>query len=350
MAATTEVAPGLRGLPAGLPYHQPVDRKVFPDGLRTSGQHPPVESQLRPFEAFPTEITGPTIWEGSVISKRQEEWVHVWSENELNELLQAVDAFTISGIPLININKVHTLPFHSYPSSSASFSSLTSSLLFSFQPSYAPLPSVRQDANIIQFNFHIPNISRTLHVARNDILNGRGFVLFRGLPVDKWGRQKAAIAMMGVSAHLGYLLSQNKLGQLLGHVTNLDADWKNSLDKVKIAATNAAYVSLSLFSPNTIKENSQQLTHISQLHHTDEADIVGLLFCAPGETGGASGCASAHTVWNALMKERPDVAKTLASPIWYFDRKGEITAGQEPWIKVPVFYLEPGGQERVYVK
>lgn len=83
-------------------------------------------------------------------------------------------------------------------------------------------------------------MTRTLQAVRHDILNGRGFVLFRGLPVEAWGRQKAAIAMMGISAHLGYLLSQNKLGQVLGHVTNLDADYKNSLDKIKIAATNAA--------------------------------------------------------------------------------------------------------------
>ncbi|KAM3503831.1 hypothetical protein MY10362_003945 [Beauveria mimosiformis] len=282
MAATLDVSPGLRGLPRGLPYHQPIDRKAFPDGLRTSGQHPPIESQIRPFEAFPTEITGPTVWEGREMATRHDEWAHHWTESELNELLQAVNAFTVSGIPLININK---------------------------------------------HNFHIPNVTRTLQAVRHDILNGRGFVLFRGLPVQEWGRQKAAVAMMGISAHLGYLLSQNKLGQVLGHVTNLDADYKNSLDKVKIAATNAA-----------------------QLFHTDEADIVGLLFCAPGETGGLSGCASAHTVWNALIKERPDVARLLASPIWYFDRKGEITAGQEPWIKVPVFYLEPGGQERIYVK
>ncbi|OAQ96279.1 hypothetical protein LLEC1_02227 [Akanthomyces lecanii] len=290
MAATLDVAPGLRGLPRGLPYHQPVDRKAFPDGLRTSGQHPPIESQIRPFDAFPTEITGPTVWEGRDIAARQGEWVHRWTDGELNELLQAVDAFTISGIPLININK---------------------------------------------HNFSIPNVTRTLQAVRHDILNGRGFVLFRGLPVEAWGRQKAAIAMMGISAHLGYLLSQNKLGQVLGHVTNLEADYKNSLDKVKIAATNAA-LALTLLPLS--------------LHHTDEADIVGLLFCAPGESGGASGCASAHTVWNALVRERPDVAKLLASPVWYCDRKGEITAGQEPWIKVPVFYLEPGGQERVYVK
>ena len=50
------------------------------------------------------------------------------------------------------------------------------------------------------------------------------------------------------------------------------------------------------------------------------------------------------------MTERPDVAKTLASPIWYVDRKGEVTDGQEPWFKNPVFMVEPGGKNRVYVK
>ena len=50
------------------------------------------------------------------------------------------------------------------------------------------------------------------------------------------------------------------------------------------------------------------------------------------------------------MKERPDVARTLASPIWYVDRKGETTPGQEPWFKNPVFMLEPGGKGRVYCK
>jgi hypothetical protein len=44
------------------------------------------------------------------------------------------------------------------------------------------------------------------------------------------------------------------------------------------------------------------------------------------------------------------VAKTLASPIWYVDRKGEVTDGQEPWFKNPIFMVEPGGKERVYVK
>jgi len=51
-----------------------------------------------------------------------------------------------------------------------------------------------------------------------------------------------------------------------------------------------------------------------------------------------------------LQKERPDVAETLTKPIWYFDRKGEVSVGEEPYIKTSVFYLETGPNPRVYSK
>lgn len=78
--------------------------------------------------------------------------------------------------------------------------------------------------------------------AREDILNGKGFIVFRGLPIDTWGRYKASVATMGMSAHFGYLLSQNKLGLILGHVTNQGVDPEKDLHKIKISASNAPYV------------------------------------------------------------------------------------------------------------
>jgi hypothetical protein len=51
-----------------------------------------------------------------------------------------------------------------------------------------------------------------------------------------------------------------------------------------------------------------------------------------------------------LQRERPDVAETLTKPIWYFDRKGEVSEGEEPYIRSSVFYLENGGRGRVYTK
>lgn len=109
MSIEMEITPALRGLPIGLPRVVPVDRKLFPDGLRTSGQHPPVDGQLRPFEEFPREITGPTVWTPQQMIDHPEEWIYQWSEAELEELLQAVEAFIASGTPLVNISKVQEI-------------------------------------------------------------------------------------------------------------------------------------------------------------------------------------------------------------------------------------------------
>lgn len=106
MSVQLDVAPGFRGLPNGLPRLLPVDRRLFPDGLRTSGQHPPIEGQLRSFEDFPTEITGPTVWEGKEMEQRTQEWIHQWTEPELQELLWATDRFNDTGVPLAHIKKV----------------------------------------------------------------------------------------------------------------------------------------------------------------------------------------------------------------------------------------------------
>lgn len=58
--------------------------------------------------------------------------------------------------------------------------------------------------------------------------------------------------------------------------------------------------------------------------------------------GGESDISSAQRVWNELQATRPDVAKTLASPIWNFDRKGEVSKGERGWYTMPVFMLPKG--------
>lgn len=88
----------------------------------------------------------------------------------------------------------------------------------------------------------------------------------------------------------------------------------------------------------------------SQFFHADDSDIVGLLCIARALEGGESDLVSSHHVWNTLQKERPDVAKTLTEPIWYFDRKGETSVGEEEWIRTSIFYLETGDNPRVYSK
>lgn len=69
--------------------------------------------------------------------------------------------------------------------------------------------------------------------------------------------------------------------------------------------------------------------------------------------GGESDIVSMHHVFNVLQRDHPEVAKLLCEPIWYLDRKGEVSEGQNPWIRASVFYLEneengAGSTPRVY--
>lgn len=256
-------------------------KSIFPDGIRTSGQHEPVYDQLRPYSDFPKKITGVTAWSKSDYKDNPERWTHVFTDAEIKEISDAADAFSASKTPLTGITKE---------------------------------------------KFVLPEFSKFLEPLRKDLIDGKGFILFKGLPVTEWGNAKSAIAYMGLGTYLGYFVSQNSRGHVLGHVKDLGED-STQIDKVRIYRTNAR-----------------------QFFHADDADLVGLLCVAKALEGGESDLVSSHEVWNDLQQNNPDVAETLTQPIWYFDRKGEESTGQKGWIKTAVFYLETGENPRVYSK
>ena len=277
--------PAPHDLPSKADNKAAVDTSVFPDGIKTSGQLDPVYERLHPYADFPKEISGPTHWKASDYDGRAETWSHVFSEQELADLSRAADEFAAAGEPLTGINPAN-------------------------------------------FTLSEKFISDILAM-RNELLNGKGFILYKGFPVEQWGNHKSAIAYFGLGSYLGYPVSQNSRGHILGHVKDLGED-STQIDKVRIYRTNAR-----------------------QYFHADDCDIVGLLCIARSMEGGESDMASSHEIWNVLQKERPDVAELFTKPIWYFDRKGETSKGQQDWIKSSIFYLETavnGRSQRVYSK
>lgn len=165
-----------------------------------------------------------------------------------------------------------------------------------------------------------------MQTLREDLLNGKGFILFKRFPADKWGPHKNAVGYMGLGTYLGYFVSQNGRGHVLGHVKDVGDD-PTQIDRVRIYRTTAR-----------------------QFFHADPGDIVGLLCCHRAQEGGESDIVSVHHAWNVLQAEHPDVAELLTQPVWYFDRKGEVSEGEEEWIKTAVCFLEPRGKGRVYCK
>lgn len=93
-------------------------RDIFPDGIRTSGQHPPVYDQLKPYSEFPKEITGPTLWRREDYVNNPEKWVHPFTDDEVQELSDTADQFIAAGTPLTGITKVgleRSAPIHPTP-------------------------------------------------------------------------------------------------------------------------------------------------------------------------------------------------------------------------------------------
>lgn len=105
-ASVAETAPQVPHTLPSKASSVPVDRNVFPDGIKTSGQHAPLYDQLRPYEDFPKEITGPTVWNADDYKNNPERWTHPFSEEEVAELSAAADKFIADGIPLTGISKV----------------------------------------------------------------------------------------------------------------------------------------------------------------------------------------------------------------------------------------------------
>ena len=60
---------------------------------------------------------------------------------------------------------------------------------------------------------------------RRELLAGRGFHLFRGIPVERYTARQSAIAFWALGLHLGEPVSQNGKGHVLGHVTNLGLNY-----------------------------------------------------------------------------------------------------------------------------
>jgi hypothetical protein len=81
-------------------------KNIFPDGIKTSGQHDPIASLLKSYKDFPEQIDGPTVWTRDDYVDEPEKWTHRFTDQEIEELGNASDDFIAAGIPLTGISQV----------------------------------------------------------------------------------------------------------------------------------------------------------------------------------------------------------------------------------------------------
>ena len=163
---------------------------------------------------------------------------------------------------------------------------------------------------INQQNFVLNKFALRLLALQEELKTGIGFKLISGLPVEELAPKIYSAVFCGLGSYLGKARSQNAAGHLLGHVRDTGASAKDP--SVRIYQTSAR-----------------------QTFHTDRSDVVGLLCIKEAKEGGDSLLASSVTAFNEVMVKSPDLAKELMLPVAY-DRRGEIPAGQKPFMTIPV--------------
>jgi hypothetical protein len=177
-------------------------------------------------------------------------------------------------------------------------------------------------ARMTAAGFPLPGLGPQLAHVLDELLAGRGFVLLRGLPVERYTMRQAATAFFGIGAHLGRARSQNARGHVLGHVRDMGLSSKDPAVR--------------------IYQTSER-----QTYHTDSCDVVGLLCLKTARRGGLSTLVSSTTIFNELRRRRPDLLALLFQPV-ATDRRGEVPARMKPWFEIPVFSWHQGYLTAIY--
>jgi hypothetical protein len=180
----------------------------------------------------------------------------------------------------------------------------------------------RDLASLTRADFPFPKLGPVLDQLRDEVLDGRGFVLIRGLPVEGKPIEENAAAYWGIGMHFGHPRSQNAMGHLLGHVRDLG---------------------LATTDPNVRTYQTTERQH----YHTDSCDIVALLCLKTARSGGLSSIVSSMAIYNEMAKRRPDLLQRLFEP-FATDRRGEVPVGEKPYFDMPVYNEHDGYISAIY--
>src|SRR5213083_2335385 len=161
---------------------------------------------------LPPEIQGPSAWHGPDLT-RSPNWIEYLSPTEVEEVEQSVERLASESRDIVTIRSE---------------------------------------------DFPLPTLAPRLRRLLDEVLNGRGFVLLRALPVGTWTKRESAIAFFGIGTHIGRARSQNAQGHLLGHVKDLGSS--SSDPAVRIYQTRER-----------------------QTYHTDSSDVVCLMCLRPAK-------------------------------------------------------------------
>ena len=167
-------------------------------------------------------------------------------------------------------------------------------------------------AELSAANFPLPTLSKIAAAVGEDMRAGRGFALLRGFPVDGYENSDLELMYFGLCRHIGTGMTQNSDGGLIHYVTD------------------------GTLKPNQGNRAVGFPKRVSM--HVDLMDIVSLLCVRQAGDGPESYLASSTTIYNEILKRRPDLMQRLLDG-FEWDRMDEHGNGERATsgYRVPLF-------------
>jgi TfdA family taurine catabolism dioxygenase TauD len=177
-------------------------------------------------------------------------------------------------------------------------------------------------------DFPLPGLSADLAQVNRDLEWGRGLVLLRGLPVERYSEEELRTIWWGLGCHLGTAVHQNAHGELIGEVR----------EEVRLYGE---VVEPAVPKSEGVTSRAKARSSGPLRWHTDRCDVVGLLCVRAARRGGTSRVVSVPAVSNAIRARRPDLHALLCAD-YHRSRQGEEAGGEASCYALPIFAMRDG--------
>ena len=165
-------------------------------------------------------------------------------------------------------------------------------------------------------DFDLGPLGERLKSIMNEVRDGFGIALYRGLPIDELTLHELAIVYWVIGLTIGQPMSNNPEGDMIGHVVDAGKDF------------------------NDPRHRGYQ-TNVTMDYHCDQSDVVTLLCINTAKSGGLSKLASSRAIYSELMNRRPDLVEILSHPFcWTKHSEKEDT--EVNYYESPVFNFNDG--------
>ena len=183
---------------------------------------------------------------------------------------------------------------------------------------------------ITREDFPLGAFAQVMAATAQELENGRGLMLLRGLPVERYGLDQLKAIHFGLAQHLGTPVYQSAKGEMMGEIAD---DGAAALQRGALAEKDGKGLFLS--------SRARAQSSAPLRWHTDRTDVVTLLCVDQARAGGLSEVASAVAIHDAMLARRPDLLEELFGDIPR-SRLGEERGGEADYYMLPVFAMRDG--------